>query len=603
MKKLVVILAALGLLPYALQAQTDPEILASDIRYHLKYLASPELAGRGSGTEGNRTAAAYIADWMKRDAISPAGDGGSYFQNFDFVAAVRLGDSNHLAIIRPAPAEPLVFVANQDFRPLAFSSSATVSGEILFAGYGISAPDSNYDDYQGLDVRDRVVVVLRYGPDGTDPQSPFAKYTSFRNKARVARDKGAAAIIFLNGPRDEQDDDLLKLTYDQSFESSGIPALSMKRDVIERLIAPSGMNLRAIQDSIKASRKPVRISLGGTAARIQTDVRKVKARTANVAGLLKGNDTLLNSQVVILGAHFDHLGYGGRGSGSLVPDTIAIHPGADDNASGTSGLLELMEAFSAKRKELKRSILFLFFSGEELGTLGSGYYVNHPLVPLERSVAMVNMDMVGRLENSRLTVYGTGTSPVWAPLLSRFNKDSSFTIKTIPDGFGPSDHSQFYGKDMPVLFFFTGTHNDYHKPSDTWEKINYAGEERVVRYVKRIVDAVDVMPERPAFARSQAPAPASSGDTRSFSVTLGIIPDYAEGTEGMKIGGIRPNGPAEKAGLKAGDVITKMAGKKVLNIYDYMGLLGELKAGDVVEIEALRGGAIVTLKATMEKRK
>lgn len=603
MKKLIVILAALGLLPYALQAQTDPEILASDIRYHLKYLASSALAGRGSGTEGNRTAAAYIADWMKRDAISPAGDGGSYFQSFEFVAAVRLGDSNHLAIIPPAPAEPLVFVANQDFRPLAFSSSATVSGELLFAGYGISAPDSNYDDYQGLDARDRVVVVLRYGPDGTDPHSPFAKYTSFRNKARVARDKGAAAIIFLNGPRDEQDDDLLKLTYDQSFESSGIPALSMKRDVIERLIAPSGMNLRALQDSIKASRKPVRISLGGTAARIQTDVRKVKARTANVAGLLKGNDTLLNSQVVILGAHFDHLGYGGRGSGSLVPDTIAVHPGADDNASGTSGLLELMEAFSAKRKELKRSILFLFFSGEELGTLGSGYYVNHPLVPLERSVAMVNMDMVGRLENGRLTVYGTGTSPVWAPLLSRFNKDSSFTIKTIPDGFGPSDHSQFYGKDMPVLFFFTGTHNDYHKPSDTWEKINYAGEERVVRYVKKIVDAVDVMPERPAFARSQAPAPASSGDTRSFSVTLGIIPDYAEGTEGMKIGGIRPNGPAEKAGLKAGDVITKMAGKKVLNIYDYMGLLGELKAGDVVEIEALRGGAIVTLKATMEKRK
>lgn len=603
MKKLIVILAALGLFQHPLQAQTDPEILAADIRRHLKYLASPELAGRGSGTEGNRIAAAYIAEWMKRDAVSPAGDGGTYFQSFEFVAAVRLGDSNHLAIIHPAPAEPLVFIADQDFRPLAFSSSASVSGELLFAGYGISAPDSNYDDYQGLDVRDRVVVVLRYGPDGTDPHSPFAKYTSFRNKARIARDKGAAAIVFLNGPRDQQEDDLLKLTYDQSFESSGIPALSMKRDVVERLITPPGMNLKAIQDSIKASRKPVRVSLGGARARIQTDVRKVKARTANVAGLLRGNDSLLNSQVVILGAHFDHLGYGGRGSGSLVPDTIAIHPGADDNASGTSGLLELMEAFSTKRKELKRSILFLFFSGEELGTLGSGYYVNHPLVPLERSVAMVNMDMVGRLENSRLTVYGTGTSPVWMPLLSRFNRDSSFTLKTIPDGFGPSDHSQFYGKDMPVLFFFTGTHNDYHKPSDTWDKINYPGEEHVVRYVKKVVDALDIMPERPAFTRSQAPASPSSGDSRSFSVTLGIIPDYAEGTSGMKIGGIRPNGPAEKAGLKAGDVITKMAGKKVLNIYDYMGLLGELKAGDVVDIEAMRGGAVVTLKATMERRK
>ena len=216
---------------------------------------------------------------------------------------------------------------------------------------------------------------------------------------------------------------------------------------------------------------------------------------------------------------------------------------------------------------------------------------------------MVNMDMVGRLEGKSLTVYGTGTSPAWPPLLQKFNKDSMFTIKSIPDGFGPSDHSQFYAKDMPVLFFYTGTHNDYHKPADTWEKINYPGEERVIRYVRNIVAAIDTMGERPPFTKSAAPAPMASGDTRGFSVTLGVIPDYAEGTPGMKIGGIRPNGPAEKAGLQAGDVIVKMAGKKVLNIYDYMGLLGELKAGQVVDIEATRNGAPIVVKATMEKRR
>ena len=604
MRKLLFGLLTAALWYAGAAAQTSAETLAGDIKSHVKYLASPELAGRASGSEGNRKAALYIADWMKREGIRPLGEGGSYFQNFEFVAAERLGDSNRLAISAQSLGGERELKVDLDFRPLALSSNAAVSAPLVFAGYGISAPDSNFDDYQGLDVRDRIVVVLRYGPDGADPHSGFSRYTSFRNKARVARDKGAAGIIFVNGPRDDQDDDLIRLSYDQSFESSGIPAVSMKRNLLETLLRPAGLTLRAIQDSISTSRRPFRAPLGDAVARLATDVRKVKARTANVVGLLPGSNPSISGQVLILGAHFDHLGYGGRGSGSLVPDTLAIHPGADDNASGTAGLLELMKAFSARRNALGRSLLFIFFSGEELGTLGSAWYVNHPLVPLDSAVAMVNMDMIGRLENKQLTVYGTGTSPAWTPLLERFNRDSSFSLRLIPDGYGPSDQTQFYSKDMPVLFFFTGTHNDYHKPSDTWDKINYPGEERVVRYVEKVVGALDTTPGRPAFTRSAALAPAASGDSRGFSVTLGIIPDYAgEGTQGMKIGGIRPGGPAEKAGLKAGDVITKMAGKKILNIYDYMGVLGELKAGDVVDVEALRGGASVTVQATMQKRK
>lgn len=583
-------------------AQTSPEIRAADLQLHLKYIASPALEGRASGTEGNRKAEAYIADWMKHADLIPKGDNGTYYQSFEFVAAVRLGEKNLATLTGKAfPGGSYQLSVNNDFRPFAFSSSEKATGPLVFAGYGISAPDQNYDDYAGLDVSGKIVVVLRYGPDGTDPHSPFNKYTSFRNKARIARDKGALAIVILNGPRDEQSDDLVKLTSDQSFESSGISAVSMKREFFDRILEGQNLSLGAVQDSIRSTKNPHSFALDAQMT-VQTDVIKVKAKTANLIGYLPGGDPMLRDQVVILGAHMDHLGYGGPGSGSLMPDTIAVHPGADDNGSGTVGLMELMEWMSARKTALKRSVLFIFFSGEELGTLGSAYYVNHPVLPLDQSVAMINMDMVGRLVEKNLTVYGTGTSPAWVPLLDRLDRDSSFSLKTIPDGYGPSDHSQFYGKDMPVLFFFTGTHNDYHKPSDTWEKINYPGEEKVVKFVAKVADAVDIMPERPAFTKVKTSTTASTGDSRSFSVTLGVIPDYAEGTQGMKIGGIRPKGPAEKAGLQAGDVIVKMAGKAVMNIYDYMGVLGELKDGDEVDIEALRNGQMMKFHATMRKR-
>jgi len=335
-----------------------------------------------------------------------------------------------------------------------------------------------------------------------------------------------------------------------------------------------------------------------------TDVQTIKAQTANVIGVLEGRDPTLKTEYLILGAHFDHLGWGGPNSGSTRPDTIAIHHGADDNASGTAGLLEVAQKLASTRSQLKRSILIIFFSGEELGTLGSSYYVNNPSIPLSQSIAMLNMDMVGRLENRSLTIGGSGTSPAWKDLIPKYNKDSAFVLKLEPDGFGPSDHSSFYGKNIPVLFFFTGTHSDYHKPSDEWTRINYDGEQRVVKYVYEITKDLTSMTEKPAYARVEsASSRGGAGDTRSFSVTLGIVPDFGQNTEGMKVSAVQPNRPGEKAGLRAGDVITKMAGKKILNIYDYMGVLGELKAGDVVDLEVLRDGVAVSLKATMEKRK
>jgi hypothetical protein len=493
--------------------------------------------------------------------------------------------------------------ADIDFRPFGFTSDETVSGALAFVGYGISAPDNNYDDYKDIDVTGKVAVVLRYSPEGSDPHGELNRFSSFRNKARTARDRGAKGLIIVTGPANEEDDELVGLRFDHSFSSSGIVAVSMKRSVLEGLLVPIGKDLTAIQDSINQTERPIAFDIPGMEITITTEVEKVTSQTANIVGYLEGSDPELKDEAIILGAHMDHLGYGGPGSGSLDPDVHAVHNGADDNASGTAGLLELAQAFAANRENLKRGVLFIAFSGEELGTLGSGYYVNHPYLPLNGSIAMINLDMIGRLENKSLTVYGTGTSREWNSLLNKYNVDSVFTLERVEDGFGPSDHAQFYAKDIPVLFFFTGTHSDYHKPSDDWEKLDYASEEQLVRYVYDIAKEVDTHPEKPLLTKVESTSPmAGRGDRRAFSVTLGIIPDYGSSSDGMKVGGIRPKGPAEKAGLKAGDVIVKMAGKKVMNIYDYMGVLGELKQGDIVGVEVMREGKRLNFEAIMQKR-
>jgi aminopeptidase YwaD len=609
MVKLIAFAAAAILLvpPGRTAAQTSlPEITAAELREHVKYLASDALEGRGSGAKGNAEAARYIASDLKLWGLKPAGDNGTYLQQFEFVSAVRAGEHNTCSLeSTKIPEGKRALAVESDFRPLGFSSSGAASGALVFVGYGISAPDKSYDDYAGIDVKDKIVLMLRYAPDGSSPQSAFQKFTALRNKARVARDKGAAGMIMITGPADDPDDSLIKLATDQGAGSSGLPAVNMKRAAIDQLLTGSGWTVESLQDTIRKSRVPHSFEIAGATVKLETEITRIKAHTANVAAYLPGNDPALKDEVIILGAHFDHLGFGGPGSGSLTPDTIAIHNGADDNASGTAALLELAQAFAAKPRENKRTLLFLFFSGEELGTLGSGYYVGKPFFPLAQTVAMLNMDMVGRLQNRALTIGGSGTSSSWGPILSRENADSAFALTLNPDGFGPSDHSSFYGKDIPVLFFFTGIHDDYHKPVDDWDRINYAGEEKITKFVRRITHDVDTMAVRVPFTRVQVASSGrgnAGGDSRGFTVTLGIVPDVGESTGGMKISGVRPNGAAEKAGLKTGDIITSIGGKKVLNVYDYMGVLGELKAGQEVEVVILREGVTMKMTAIMQKR-
>jgi hypothetical protein len=335
---------------------------------------------------------------------------------------------------------------------------------------------------------------------------------------------------------------------------------------------------------------------------LATTVKKRLTKTDNILGYLPGGDPQVGNEVVVVGAHYDHLGRGGPES--LSPKTEGeIHHGADDNASGTAGILELAEAFAFQKNFLKRSLLFMAFSGEEEGTLGSSFFVKNPTIPFEKIVAMVNMDMIGRMKDSTLIVQGAGTSPIWRELVGKANEGIGLKIKFTDDGYGPSDHSPFYAKEKPVLFFFSGTHTDYHKPSDTWEKINADGEELVLKLAYCTIDKIQALDTPLGYVRTKGDSVRMGGGSGELRAYLGTIPDYSEELVGVKLSGVREGSPAEKAGIQSGDVIVRFGEKAIRNIYDYTYALGAYKPGEKVEIGLLREGKPLTLSVTLERRK
>jgi len=575
---------------------SKPEISADDISYHIRYLASDELGGRKAGTKGAEQAAEYIANEFKRFGLEPVGDDSSHHQKFDFVGGVILGSKNQLGVKIDGLESSYEVEAN--FMPLAFSSLESVSAEVVFAGYGISSAKLNYDDYDGIDVTDKIVVVLRYGPEGDNPHSDFYEFASLRSKATAAREHGAKGIIFVTGPESYQEDELAKLKYDYSFADSGIPAISVSRKIVDKIIQAAGRELGKVQNDIDGSKQNNSFPIENVIVSFATDVRKERKLTSNIVGLLSGRDGILKDEVIIIGAHYDHLGLGG--SASLAAKEGEIHNGADDNASGVAGLLELAQVFSTHTSELKRSILFMAFSAEEAGVLGSAHYVKNPLFPLEKTVTMINMDMIGRLKDKQLSIHGIGTSPLWEELVRDVNSESMFDLKLSKDGYGPSDHSSFYGKGLPVLFFFTGVHEDYHKPSDDFDSINVAGEEEIVKYIYSVAHEINIRNERPVFTKVAGSSDQRTG--RGFRVYLGTIPDYSDEVEGVKLSGVREGSPAENAGLQSDDIIVRFGATNIKNIYDYVYALGQHKPYDEVDIVVLRNGKELSLRVRLEKR-
>ncbi|MDX6558397.1 MAG: hypothetical protein QOF72_1446 [Blastocatellia bacterium] len=631
-------------------SSTTPNV--DRLRQVIAYLASDALEGRRTGTPGANDAAHYIAGEFNRVGLRPGlqmarpartrGENQArYLQPFPYVASVELG-SNNLLFLNPGRADDLrQFKVSEDWMPLGFSTNGEVkNAEIVFAGYGISSAELKYDDYAVSNVKDRVAIVFEGTPDGDSPHGQFVNAGQMRFRVAAARAAGARALLIIASEEKLKDDRLSRLSYDNAGEA-GIPVAVISRGLASKLLADHDLSAYGAHPDARDTfgdvefPRTLRLPIRQGRLSLSVNVNRSESPSFNVIGVLPGSDPKLKGEAIVIGAHYDHLGRGGEGS--LAPREGEIHHGADDNASGVAGLIELARMLSSQK--LKRTVVFIAFSGEEEGLIGSSYYVNHPIVPLANTVAMINMDMIGRLRDRSLIVGGVGTAQEWRALIEADNSLGSMTVSLntttqaaglpasvrLPivvgangqpvvtmdpakqfrltlneDGYGPSDHSSFYAKQVPVLFFWTGTHNDYHKPSDTADKINYEGQARILTFVDRIVRDLDSSDKRPTYAVAKSE---SQGRSMGFRVYLGTIPNYAESNDGLKLDGVRDDSPASRAGLKAGDKIVKMAGHEVKNVYDYTYALGEMKAGQEYEVAIVRGSERLTLKITPAARK
>lgn len=599
------------------QAQRAQSIgpVERNLREHVTYLASDKLEGRRTGEQGAADAATYVANQFAKLGLKPGArlrnGKPNFLQPFPYVTGVEMAkEGNEFTLQFNGPDGNRTTATNLPLiKPVGFSPNGSVTdAKVVFAGHGIVSADPKYDDYthggEARDVKGKVVLVFDGTPDSDSPHSPFGRFDT-RTKALIAKERGAIGMLLISREEIFDTDKLTRLGYDQTLGEAALPTYVVSRSIAHDILGVSEQDLVKLgamtaikghppveSETVPRETDPV-VSFKVALTKKQTDA-------FNVVGILNGTDRSLRNEAIIIGAHLDHLGRGG--AGSLAANSTEIHHGADDNASGTAAILELAREY-AKEKKNKRTLIFVAFSGEEEGLLGSKYYVNNPVFPLDKTVAMINLDMVGRLNNNKLNIGGMGTASELKPLIEQINNGSAvgkFDLALNDDGFGPSDHSSFYGKKIPVLFFFTGTHVDYHKPSDTADKINYQGLEKVMGLVSTIVRDIDQKPIRPTY--TVAKSSGMGGARTGFNISLGTIPSYADSTDGLVLDGVRDNSPASRAGLIAGDKITKLAGKEIRNVMDYTYVLGDMKAGEEYEVIVLRGGETMTFKIVPVKR-
>jgi len=592
----------------AVQPSRSSETAVSEFsaaRYleHVTYLASDQLKGRGDGSPELDQAADYIASQFRAFGLTPAGDNRTYFQNFELTTGADFGSKNELRL----NGEDLKI--NTDFVPIAFSNTAEFEGPVVFAGYGITAPELHYDDYQGIDAKAKVAVILRHEPQELDASSPFngtnfTAHAAFINKAINARQHGAKGIIFITDPNNHASDPDTVGDGNRIDETAdfGISAIYARRAPVLKVFRDAGKDLPAIQKKIDASLEPQSFELPAVRIRLATEVHRTRKTVRNVVGMLPGSDAALQKEYVVAGAHYDHLGLGDRNS--LAPSEIGkIHHGADDNASGTSGVLELARVVARNKQSFKRSIVFMTFAGEELGLLGSSYFVNHPTIPLAGITAMINMDMIGRLTNDRLFVGGVGTSPNFRAWVEDFDKSVGLKLDYSDSGFGASDHTSFNSKKIPVLFIFSGLHADYHKPSDTSDKINGPGAVKILSLVYPILAKAANESERLEYTEVQEPQQPAGGGAGGYGPYFGSIPDFRDDLKGVLFSDVRPDSPAAKAGLKPGDLMVEFDGKAIQNLYDFTYALRAKKPGDVVVVVVKRNNQEIKANVTLEARR
>ena len=660
------------------QTATKPDLAEQNLRKHVIYLASDKLEGRRTGERGATFAAGYVANMFSNYRLK----GGfvetkngklklNLLQPFPFATGATLGAGNRL--MTTTPNSNTVLDLKSDWMPFGASPDVDASyADAVFVRYGIVSDEQKRDDYAGKNVSGRVVYAFDGTPDKNNPHDSLSQFGVYA-KAKIAKDKGAIALILISREQNFADDKSSAISYDPTLGETAVPVAFISRAIAAKMFGGAAEMQKAETGATENER--------AIKAQIKINLDKKSGEGYNVIGVLDGTDPALKNEAIIIGAHYDHLGRGGQGS--LAANSTEIHHGADDDASGVAALIELARQFSLNKNN-RRTIIFIAFGGEEEGLLGSKFYVNNPVFPLAKTVAMINMDMIGRLKDYKLTIGGIGTASEWKGLVEKINMPNSFALNTrqnqeiinnietalrrknlccvtveigsynvpvlkgivemrkmavtvltaeeaigrpvtseltesstvqfapltanIPfilqlneDGFGPSDHSSFYSKQIPVLFFSTGTHLDYHKPSDTADKINLAGLNQIVNYVSEIVKAIDGNPQRPTY--TVAKSTETGEGRRGFNVSLGTIPTYTDAADGLVLDGVRDDSPAAKAGLKMGDKIVKLAGKDVRNISDYTIILGELKPDVEYEIVVTRAGQTLNLKIIPAARK
>ena len=683
MPRAFVVLTSLSLAAIAFGAfahgDAVPESTAR-MREDLKFLASDELEGRGPGTKGIDTAAAFIkAEFGKAGLATNRVDGDAY-QKFDLTVRTKLVEPYSLQLAGPDGTIDLKI--GTDAEGCSFAGSGSFDGEIVFCGYAISTTDDahgsphgdtahskdanphstfEYNDFEGINLEGKIAIVMRRTPRQGDPKNPFqsehgaSQHETLRTKMLQLAAHKAAGVLFVNDPysgkraaeernsvlakenekvellaeeflaidsgdtekaaaargklaeavnqaksvraanQTADDDKLMKFGYAGNGDAKLPPAFHISIKTCNDILAGAKTNLAKLEAEIDSDLKPRSMVIPGWKAKGIETIEKERTSVANVIGVLDGEGPLAD-ETVIIGAHYDHVGRGGPNS--LAPGSTEIHNGADDNASGTSSLIELARRFGerAQKSKFPRRLVFIAFTGEEMGLLGSERYCKSPLYPLDKTVAMLNMDMVGRLKEDKLIVYGTGTSSRWEPELKKANEEIDLKLIFKPEGFGPSDHSSFYAKKIPVLHFFTGEHSDYHRPSDDWEKINYEGMARVTSLIEKIALNAVTEQEKPDYLEVKGTGGPIRSGNRPY---VGTIPEFGNEEPGYSISGVSPGSPGDKGGLKGGDRIVKMGGHKITNLDDYDAALRRFAPGTEVDFVVVRGKEEVTVKVTL----
>lgn len=541
---------------YAQKPNRKEKKIARHVKTHVRYLASDDLEGRGTGSKGEQLSAAYIAKEFEKLGLAPKGESG-YFQNLDITTLRIAQDGSNLKVGNE------VLTLFQDFYPLSASvDNASYSGIAINVNNGIIDEALSWNDYQDVDVKGKAVLINITTPDAENPHSKFAVWSGMERRIELAKSKGAVAVLFYSSNTELFPSGDLK----KHAANLGLPIVFVKKDLSERLSPTIDLTV---------------------------NIMSLSAQASNVIGYIDHGA----KNTVVIGAHHDHLGYGENG-GSRAEKTGFIHNGADDNASGVAGLIELARLIKKKPKKFKNNnYLFIAFTAEELGLVGSKHFVAQPTIPLASINYMINMDMIGKLDSFQktLVINGVGTSPAWKTAMSgmKYSTKKIANIKTTESGIGASDHTSFYLSDIPSVHFFTGQHEHYHKPSDDIEIVNFSGEAYVITYIYKWLITMDNL-DNVEFTKTKD----ETQGRMKFKVTLGIMPDYIYDGEGLRVDGVKEGKPAELAGIVKGDIITNINGKAITNMQDYMQILTELNPGDKVPLTVRRADEFIELEVT-----